>query len=509
MSGSRVSGVLLHPTSLPSRYGIGDLGTEAYQFIDFLHNTQQQLWQILPLGPTGYGNSPYMCYSALAGNPLLISLDRLRDDGFLAAADLAQYPTLSPDQVDFDAVVAPKTALLEKACRNFQQTAAIAQKTAFESFCREKADWLDDYSLFMALKDALEGQSWFTWPTGLAKRYPDVLQKWRTRLTPEIYFHQFVQFVFFQQWTALKQYANQKGVKIIGDIPIYVSHDSADVWSQPQNFQLDEDGLLPTFVAGVPPDFFSETGQLWGNPVYDWDYHQSTHFAWWMKRFQALLAYVDWIRIDHFRGFEAFWAVPYGDETAINGDWVTAPGTEFFEHLKQELGELPILAEDLGVITPEVEALRDRFAFPGMKILHFAFDSGPGNPYLPFSFPQNCLVYTGTHDNNTTVGWFNGLTPEAQDHIEDYLGRLSSAGIHWDLIRLALSSIAELAIIPMQDILGLDENARMNLPGLATGNWGWRYQSQAITSTVCDRLRTLTQLYGRSPKATQPKVPVA
>ncbi len=499
MPGSRASGVLLHPTSLPSRYGVGDLGKEAYEFIDFLSDTQQQLWQVLPLGPTGYGNSPYMCYSALAGNPLLISLDRLQADGLLSPADLSAYPTLPLAQVDFEAVQAPKTALLDKACQAFQTSATASQKRAFESFCRDKASWLDDYSLFMALKDVLEGQSWFNWPTGLAKRRPEVLAKWRKRLTFEIFYHQFVQFTFFQQWTALKQYANQKGVLIVGDIPIYVSHDSADVWSQPLNFQLDEDGLLPTFVAGVPPDYFSETGQLWGNPVYDWDYLKSTKFAWWMNRFRALLEYVDWIRIDHFRGFEAFWAVPYGDETAENGDWVSAPGIEFFEHLKQELGELPILAEDLGVITPEVEELRDRFLFPGMKILHFAFDSGPGNPYLPFNYPQNCLVYTGTHDNNTSVGWFNDLTPEAQDHIEEFLGRFSSAGIHWDLIRLALSSIAQLAITPMQDILGQDENSRMNFPGLATGNWGWRYQPHLMTQDVRDRLRSLTELYGRSP----------
>lgn len=498
MPGFRASGVLLHPTSLPSRFGVGDLGAGAYEFIDFLHNTQQQLWQILPLGPTGYGDSPYMCYSALAGNPFLVSLERLQEEGWLSAQDLAEYPTLSVDRVDFAAVATAKTQLLHKACLAFQKQATPAQKQALQTFCDEKADWLADYCLFMAVKDVLEGMSWFNWPSQLAHRDPVVLEQWRQRLAPEIFYHQFVQFSFFQQWAALRKYANAQGVQIVGDIPIYVSHDSADVWSQPRNFQLDAQGN-PLFVAGVPPDYFSETGQLWGNPVYDWEYLRETKFVWWVKRFRALLKSVDWIRVDHFRGFESFWAVPFGEETAINGAWVEALGAEFFEQLLLELGQLPVLAEDLGIITPEVEALRDRFNFPGMRILVFAFDSGPGNPYLPFHYPQNCLVYTGTHDNNTTVGWFNSLTPEAQEHIQDYLGHTSGKGIHWDLIRLALSSTADLAIFPLQDILGLDETARMNFPGQASGNWGWRYQSSQLTAEVSDRLRSLTALYSRSP----------
>ncbi|MEB3338559.1 MAG: 4-alpha-glucanotransferase [Leptolyngbyaceae bacterium] len=499
----RASGLLLHPTSLPGRFGIGDLGLEAYRFVDFLVESGQQLWQVLPLGPTGYGNSPYMCYSAIAGNPLLISPELLRDNGFLQDTDLADFPEFPSDIVDFDPVIAAKLPLLHKACDNFRDHATAEQKQEFQGFCEAKSSWLDDYALFMALKEADEGSSWHTWAPKIAKRQPEVMDQWRRRLAAEIFYHKYLQFEFFRQWSELKHYANQRSIQIIGDIPIYVAHDSADVWAHPQNFCLDEETGEPALMAGVPPDYFSATGQLWGNPVYNWEHLQKTNFHWWVQRFEAMLDYVDLIRIDHFRGFEAYWAVPQGETTAINGKWIEAPGTAFFKVLNQRLGQLPILAEDLGVITPEVEALRDEFEFPGMKVLHFAFGSDSGNPFLPFNYPRNCLVYTGTHDNDTTLGWFHQLAPEEQESVVQYLGCNSSAGIHWDLIRLALASVANQAVFPLQDVLGLGTEARMNFPGKAEGNWAWRYPSGALTLEVQQRLKTMTERYGRAPARRQ------
>jgi 4-alpha-glucanotransferase len=351
----------------------------------------------------------------------------------------------------------------------------------------------------MALKGAKEGASWHTWEPELAKRDPAALAEWRDRLSNEIFHIKFLQFIFFQQWGALKQYANLRGIEIIGDIPIYVAHDSADVWANPENFALDEETLEASQMAGVPPDYFSATGQLWGNPVYNWEHLQQTGFKWWIQRFEAMLDYVDLIRIDHFRGFEAYWAVNRGETTAMNGEWVKAPGAEFFEVLRQKLGKLPILAEDLGVITPEVEALRDRFEFPGMKVLQFAFGSDPGNGFLPFNYPRNAVVYTGTHDNDTTVGWYYQLSEHEKHNLHTYLGGISPDGVQWDLIRLALSSVANLAILPLQDLLGLGGDARMNTPGKAEGNWGWRYRPEMISDEVRDRLRTLTHTFGRAP----------
>ena len=494
---SRISGILLHPTSFPSRFGIGDLGDRAYSFIDFLAESLQKIWQVLPLGPTGFGNSPYMCYSALAGNPLLISPEKLQADGFLSERDFTNLPEFPVDSVDFDRVAQIKIPLLRQACQNFKTKASAKQQQDFTEFCHQKAYWLDDYALFSALKDAHNGEAWNNWEPEIAKRQPLAIQLWRERLMAEIYYYKYLQFEFFRQWTQLKKYANKKGIEIVGDIPIYVARDSADVWANPKNFALDPETDEPALMAGVPPDYFSETGQLWGNPVYDWEYLQKTGFHWWIGRFQAMLDYVDWIRIDHFRGFEAYWAIPEGETTAINGKWVKAPGEAFFEALNQKLGKLPILAEDLGVITPEVEALRDKFEFPGMKVLHFAFGSDAGNPFLPFNMPRNCLVYTGTHDNNTTVGWFNELSDWERERIELYLGHISPDGIHWDLIRLALSSVADWAIVPLQDCLGLDATARMNFPSTAQGNWGWRYRSDSLSDWLSDRLKQLTELYGR------------
>lgn len=495
----RVSGILLHPTSFPSRFGIGDLGPEAYHFIDFLAETGQQLWQVLPLGPTGFGNSPYMCYSAMAGNPLLISPERLRDEGLLSHDECSNLPEFPSNRVEYDRVVETKTALFKRAYENFKFHASHEQRERFKEFCDSKAYWLDDYALFMALKQSQAGASWHTWEPELAKRDAAALASCHRRLPGEILYEKFLQFQFFSQWSDLRRYANSKGIQIIGDIPIYVAHDSADVWSNPENFSLDARTGEPAMAAGVPPDYFSATGQLWGNPIYNWGQLRKTKFAWWIQRFRTLLDYVDLIRIDHFRGFEAFWAVPRGQTTAMKGRWVKALGGEFFEVLQQELGQLPVLAEDLGVITPEVEALRDRFEFPGMKILQFAFGSDPGNPFLPFNYPRNCVVYTGTHDNDTTIGWFETLSDYERNNVLSYIGEVSSAGIHWDLIRLALGSIANLAILPLQDVLGLNTDARMNFPSKPEGNWEWRYNSGSLTYEVREQLRTLTKLFGRAP----------
>ncbi len=492
----RSSGILLHPTSFPSRYGIGDLGSDAYRFIDFLAESSQQLWQILPVGPTGYGNSPYMSYSAMAGNHLLISPEQLGNYGLLTGADLANLPEFPATRVDFEVVIATKMNLFWQAFDRFQHQ----PNHEFEQFCQNSQDWLDDYALFMAIKKVNQGKAWNAWDTLIAKRQPEAIATCQESLKTEVMFYKYLQFEFFRQWSPLKQYANQRGIQIIGDIPIYVAHDSADVWSNPEIFCLDVKTGEPAGMAGVPPDYFSSTGQLWGNPVYLWRELAKQDFAWWVKRFQGLLNYVDIIRIDHFRGFEAFWQVKQGETTAIKGKWVKAPGDALFTVVNEKLGKLPIVAEDLGTISPEVEALRDKFEFPGMKILQFAFGSGAGNPYLPFNYDsRNCLVYTGTHDNDTTIGWFNQLGEGDKAGLLAYLGSISTDGVHWDLIRLALSSVGNQAIIPLQDLLGLDTHGRMNMPGKSDeGNWSWRYQAEDLTPQIRDRLKGMTETYGRA-----------
>ena len=497
MSFPRVSGLLLHPTSFPSRFGIGDLGTEAYQFVDFLVASGQQIWQILPLGPTGYGDSPYQCFSAIAGNPLLISPEVLHGVGLLTDDDLHSYPEL-PLAIDFGWVIHAKLLLLRKAFYIFKEQAPPEHRQAFDAFC-QSADWLEDYALFRAIKDAHSGVSWTEWEPPIAQRKPEAIEHWQKQLADEILFHQFLQFEFAQQWATLKDYASGKGIQIMGDLPIYVAHDSAEVWAHPEYFCLDEDGE-PTLMAGVPPDYFSPTGQLWGNPIYDWERLEADRFQWWVQRFQALLDCVDLIRIDHFRGFESYWAVKQGETTAINGEWMQAPGEALFDRLAEVLGKLPMIAEDLGMITPEVEALRDKFDFPGMKIIQFAFDSDPGNPYLTFNYVPNSVVYTGTHDNNTTVGWYHERSHEDQEKVRRYLGCAEAHEIHWDLIRMAFGSVSQQAIIPLQDILGLGTPARMNAPGNAIGNWGWRYEPGALKPELSDRLRFFTEIYGRLPK---------
>ncbi|MBD2099280.1 4-alpha-glucanotransferase [Leptolyngbya sp. FACHB-261] len=493
----RSSGILLHPTCLPGRYGIGDLGLEAYQFVDFLARSAQQLWQVLPLGPTGFGNSPYMCFSAIAGNPLLISPEVLRDNGFLGEDDLRNVPDFPLDQVDFERVVAWKLPLLRKASQNFAQHATAIQQMEFDGFCRGKASWLDDYTLFMALLNTREEATWNQWPHELRHRKPEALEAARQQLADEIFFHKYMQFEFFRQWSELKRYANDQNIQIIGDIPIYVAHNSVDVWAHPEIFQLNPETGEPQEMAGVPPDYFSADGQLWGNPVYNWPYLESTRFSWWIERIRALLTYVDLIRIDHFRGLEAYWSVPAGEETAMNGRWIKAPGYALFETIREELGSLPILAEDLGDISPEVLQLRDHFEFPGMRILQFAFGNDAKNPFLPFNFSANSVVYTGTHDNNTTVGWYNQISDYERGRLHEYLGCTGSYGIAWDMIRLALSSVANQALIPLQDIFSLGSNARMNFPSSAEGNWAWRYRSEALTEDYSNRLKAMVKIYGR------------
>jgi 4-alpha-glucanotransferase len=491
----RASGILLHPTSFPSSFGIGDLGPGAYRFIDFLADSGQKFWQVLPLVPTGYGNSPYMSYSALAGNPLLISPEELRQKGLLVYEDLADVPEFPLDKADFEPAAVLKLDLLQKAWERFQ----TQPQEEFIEFCEQKAGWLDDFALFMAVKQANNNQSWNQWEPGIAKREPEAIKTWQNSLAAEISFQKYLQFEFFRQWSYIKNYAHSRGIEIIGDIPIYVAHDSADVWANPHLFCLHPETGAATLVAGVPPDYFSATGQLWGNPIYNWYAMRRENYAWWVKRFAALLELVDWIRIDHFRAFESYWAVKGDEKTAINGRWIKGPRSAFFKSIEQQLGRLPIVAEDLGDITPPVIDLLNEFGFAGMKILQFAFGSGSGNPYLPHGFVRNCIVYTGTHDNDTTAGWFAQLSESQQESVRDYLGRIDEEDIAWDLIRAALSSVADWAIFPLQDVLGLGTAARMNTPGTSEGNWSWRYQSESLTGEIGDRLRKLTETYGRIP----------
>jgi len=490
----RGSGLLLHPTSLPGPYGIGDLGPAAYLWVDTLVRAGQKWWQVLPLGPTGYGDSPYQCFSAFAGNPYLVSPDSLVQDGLITAADLPNRP-FPEDRVDFGPVIQFKVALLQRAWERFRAGAAAALKPEFEAFCDEAAGWLDDFALFMALKDAHGGASWLTWELPLVRRDDAALAAARSRQADSIRQHQFRQFLFFKAWRALKAHANTQGVRLIGDIPIFVSSDSADVWAHPENFQLDEH-RQPVAVAGVPPDYFSKTGQLWGNPLYDWEALKASGYDWWVQRFRATLEQVDLVRLDHFRGFEAYWRVPAGMPTAEIGAWTPGPGAEFLTNLSEALGGLPLIAEDLGVITPQVEALRDDFHLPGMKILQFAFGGATEDRFLPHTYEHNCVVYTGTHDNDTTVGWYQAATEAERDFFRRYVAR-DGSDVAWDFIRLAWSSVADLAVAPLQDLLSLGTEARMNLPGRPSGNWSWRFRAGAVTPETVARLADMTTLYAR------------
>ncbi|MDY0261419.1 4-alpha-glucanotransferase [Syntrophotalea acetylenica] len=498
--GRRASGILLHPTCLPGPFGLGDLGREAWRFVDFLAGAEQTLWQILPLGPTGYGHSPYSALSAFAGNPLLVSLERLAEEGDLDVEDLAGIGR-EEGRADFDFVEPYKARLLSKAARRFQAAASARRKADFEVFCEKHANWLEDFALFCALRRQFEGRSWQQWPEPLRYRQSEALAQARRDLSDSLHYFRYMQFVFFDQWLALRNYANQQGIRILGDLPIFIAFDSVDVWARPDLFHLDAQ-RQPTVVAGVPPDYFSATGQRWGNPLYRWERHRQEQFAWWQTRLDWNLAQCDLLRIDHFRGFVECWAIPAGDPTAVNGHWWPGPGEDLFSALRHRHPHLPLVAEDLGVITPEVEHLRDALGLPGMKILQFAFDSGPDNPYLPHNLTSRCVIYTGTHDNDTTLGWWRQLEGNLRDEVLGYLGR-NDADMPWDLIRLAWASVARVAICPLQDVLPLGTEGRMNHPGQPDGNWGWRLRPGELTANSQRRLAQLTRRYGRAPKKLQ------
>lgn len=497
----RASGILLHVTSLPGRFGIGDLGPSSDRFMDAMVETGQTWWQMLPLGPTGFGNSPYQSQSSHAGNPLLISPERLVEDGWLRSSDLDDYPELPEGQVDFDAVREAKEALFRRAYRECK-----GDPPEFAAFRARESPWLDDFGLYMALKAAHDGKPWNDWEPGLVRREPAAMKSALREHAEAVREIQFVQFLFDQQWNRLRGFGKARNIRLVGDLPIFVSGDSSDVWARPDLFDLDEHNK-PNAVAGVPPDYFSEDGQLWGNPLYCWSAHQEEHFAWWIARMKGTTDRVDLVRLDHFRGFAAYWAVPADAPTAASGRWVKAPGAEFLAAMRDGLGELPLIAEDLGDITPDVTALRDAFDLPGMRILQFAFGDDPlADDYLPYKHIPHCLVYTGTHDNDTTRGWFTaptvattqgvGLISAERAFVLRFVGT-DGANIAWDMIRLAFSSVSDTTIVPMQDILGLDSSGRMNTPGTAVGNWGWRYRAEQFDGAARDHLADLTATYNR------------
>lgn len=487
----RSSGILLHVTSLPGPHGIGDLGPAAYRWVDQLAAAEQTWWQMLPLGPTGYADSPYQCLSAFAGNPNLISLELLVEERLLERRELPAIE-LPRKLVDYNRVTPLLAEATAAAHRRFQAGKAPQLAGPFDEFCRRHAEWLDSFALFMALKQRYGGVSWLDWPAEHRQYDPPDLVRAARELAGPIGLHKFRQFLFFHQWNKLREYAHQRGVRFIGDMPIFVAGDSADVWSRPELFQLDNE-RRPTFVAGVPPDYFSATGQLWGNPLYDWQRHEETGFAWWIARLRASLELVDLVRLDHFRGFEAYWAVPAGSLTAEPGSWVPGPGASFFHALRSALGSLPLIAEDLGVITPPVDALRRQFGLPGMRILQFAFGGAQEDRFFPHHFDRHTVVYTGTHDNETTCGWFAGLSSRERDLLARYAPG-AEADPAWGLIRLAWASVAHLAIAPLQDLLSLGSEARMNLPGRAEGNWRWRVDPALLTPAPFERLADLTAI---------------
>ncbi len=500
--------MLLHPTSLPGRFGIGDLGPSAFEFIDLLAAANQRLWQVLPLGPTGYGDSPYQCFSAFAGNALLISLDDLIERGLLTAEEARGQQPFADGDVDFPAVLAHREALWRRALDRFDAAVPTAQRDRFDRFCRASAGWLDDFALFMAVKAAHDQTAWTTWEPDIAHRDPSAVARWSAHCARDVQMHKLTQFLFFEQWQRVRDACRSRGIVIMGDLPIFVAHDSADVWARRELFRLEPDGR-PTVVAGVPPDYFSATGQLWGNPHYRWDVLERSGYAWWVERCRALLTLVDRVRIDHFRGFEASWEVPSDATTAVRGEWVKGPGAALFDVMRTALGvdRLPFVAENLGVITPEVEALRERFGLPGMAILQFAFGTDPQAPdFRPHNYPRNRVVYTGTHDNDTAVGWWTGEVGHStrsnsdianeREYARRYLV-LDGREVHWEFIRAVLASVADTAIVPAQDLLGLGSEARMNRPGTATGNWRWRLLPGQLTPDVAQKLTVMTATYDR------------
>ncbi len=494
MKNTRLSGILFHPTSLPGKYGIGTLGKQAYKFVDFLVESRQKLWQILPLGPTGYGDSPYQCFSAAAGNPLLIDLETLQEEGLLSDADLHTDFGFDAHSVDYGKVITHKIPVLKKAYEKFKATASSAEQAKFTNFCENNAHWVNDYALFTALKEHYDGKPWHDWTFDIVVREEESLLEFKEKLAESIMFHKFLQFQFFKQWLKLKAYANQNYIQIVGDIPIYVAYDSADTWVNPEIFCFDEK-RRPELVAGVPPDYFSRTGQLWGNPIYNWEVLKANGYQWWVERIRANLVLYDIVRIDHFRGLESFWAVPYGEKTAENGKWLEGPGKALLDALFKEFSDIKIIAEDLGVITDKVTDLRNSHDLPGMKILQFAFDSKEDNEYLPHTYEKNCVVYTGTHDNDTVNGWFETVRDEDKKYLYEYLN--TNESICWKLIRAAWASVANIAVTPIQDVLELNSSARMNTPGKAAGNWQWRMNENALNSDLAKRLAHLTLIYNR------------
>jgi 4-alpha-glucanotransferase len=509
MSFSRSSGVLLHPTSLPRGAGIGDLGPGAFAFIDLLAAARQRVWQVLPLGPTGYGDSPYQCFSAFAGNPLLISLDGLIEDGLLDASLALAAPVFEPGTVDFAAVIAHRRALWPVVLDRFESSSHRSTRERFDRFCTAQARWLDDFALFMAVKDAHGQAPWTQWNRDIARRTPAAVATWTSRCAREIRLHKLTQFLFHEQWHRVRDACRARSIEIMGDLPIFVAHDSADVWGRPDLFQLDDNGE-PIVLTGVPPDYFSATGQLWGNPHYRWDELARSGYEWWIDRVRTLLTLVDRVRVDHFRGFEASWEVPAGESTAMRGRWVKGPGASLFDAIRAALKieRLPFVAENLGVITSEVESLRERFGFPGMAILQFAFGTDPQAPtFKPHNYQRNLVVYTGTHDNDTTIGWWTGdighstrsekEIEEEREHTRRYLGS-DGREIHWDFIRAVQASVADTAIVPVQDLLGLGSEARLNRPGTASGNWRWRLRAGQLTRETMERLGVMAETYDRA-----------
>lgn len=508
----RSSGIICHPTSLPGPFGIGDLGSQAYRFVDLLERMGQTLWQILPLGPTGYGDSPYMALSAFGGNPLLISPEGLARGGLLEYSEIANPPVFNRKRVQYARVAAYKWRLFEQAYERYRARSGGEWGSEFSAFCEQNAPWLEDYALFAALKEAHGHRSWSEWEPGARDRVADVLAEWRDQLADRIALQKWLQWVFFRQWQALKRYANSKGIQIIGDMPFYVAYDSADVWANQRFFRLDAEGR-PEVIAGVPPDYFSATGQRWGNPIYRWGEMQRDRYRWWVDRFRTELTKCDILRLDHFRGFEAYWEIPATEETAINGRWVRGPGAELFHVVRSALGQLGmplrIIAEDLGVITSQVDALREELEFPGMRVLQMAFGKEPKAPeYRPHNHIFNSAVYTATHDHNTTVGWHaepGTQSTQTEEEIEaerEFVRRYAGTDgreIHWDFIRLALGSVAWIALYPMQDVMGLGTESRMNRPGAGSGNWEWRFTFDMLTANDRRRLAELTDTYERSP----------
>lgn len=509
MNIERSAGVLLHPTSLPGKFGIGDLGPSAYHFIDWLHNAGQSLWQVFPLGPTGYGDSPYQCFSAFAGNPLLISPEELHKDGLLTEKEIHEVPHWNPHHIDFGPVINYKYELLHKAFKHFKKLDKNIEEECGD-FCKSNAYWLDDYSLFMAAKQFHKGVQWTGWDPSIAFRKN--VNDWKKKLKDEIEFQKFLQFIFNKQWTNVRTYAHSKKIKIIGDLPIFIAYDSADLWANREKFTVREDGSLE-FVAGVPPDYFSATGQLWGNPLYKWKVMEKDNFKWWRQRISKLLELVDIIRIDHFRGFDAYWEIPGDAKTAIDGRWVKAPGEKFFNTIKKELGELPIIAEDLGVITDSVVELRDKFNFPGIKIMQFGLGADGDKKFLPHHHVQNCVVHTGSHDNETTRGFIeterkknSGIYEWSQKYLNYYGDDMT-----YELIRASYASVANIVVIPMQDILNLGNEARMNLPGSLGGNWCWRFTWHQVHSDLAKHYKEMTIMFERPPlkKIENAKIEVA